>query len=190
MSQQAGLTVETLLARTEISDVVHRYATGIDRRDWPLFRSCFADEIDLDFTTWSGGEPRRMKGDDWVEGVRNSLSGFDATQHVSSNHVHTIEGSEATCVSYMMALHHIVDGADRLHLALGAVDDVVQRHHVGHAGRLRPLDRVHVVAAYVLGRVEARQRVADALDPVVALHPPRLAAAPGGEVQVDLLGEA
>ena len=119
MSQQAGLTVETLLTRTEISDVVHRYATGIDRRDWPLFRSCFADEIDLDFTTWSGGEPRRMKGDDWVEGVRNSLSGFDATQHVSSNHVHTIEGSEATCVSYMMALHHIVDGAERKMQAIG-----------------------------------------------------------------------
>jgi hypothetical protein len=119
MSQHAGLTVETLLARAEISDVVHRYATGIDRRDWPLFRSCFADEIDLDFTTWSGGEPRRMKADDWVEGVRNSLSGFDATQHVSSNHVHTIEGSEATCVSYMMALHNIVEGAERKMQAIG-----------------------------------------------------------------------
>jgi hypothetical protein len=113
------LTVEILLARAEVSDVVHRYATGIDRRDWPLYRSCFADELELDFTSWNGQPPRKTAADDWVDGVRNGLSGFDATQHVSSNHVHTITGVEATCVSYMMALHHIVDGAERKMQAIG-----------------------------------------------------------------------
>ena len=119
MSTGQSLTVEDLIARAEISDVVNRYATGIDRRNWALYRSIFADEVDFDFTTWSGGEPRRMKADDWVAGVRAGLSGFDATQHVSSNHVHTIEGEAATCVSYMMALHYLVEGGERRMQALG-----------------------------------------------------------------------
>ena len=115
----SAITVETLIARAEISDVVNRYATGIDRRDWALYRSIFADEVDLDFTTWSGGEPRRVVADDWVAGVRDGLSGFDATQHISSNHVHTIEGDAATCVSYMIALHHLVEGGERQMQGLG-----------------------------------------------------------------------
>lgn len=119
MPDTSSLTVETLLARAEISDVVHRYATGIDRRDWALFRSCFADEIEIDFETWNSLPARRLGGDDWVAGVRSGLSGFDATQHVSSNHVHTIAGPEATCVSYMMALHHIVEGDERKMQAIG-----------------------------------------------------------------------
>jgi hypothetical protein len=114
-----SLTLETLIARAEISDVVNRYATGIDRRDWGLYRSIFADEADFDFTTWSGGEPRRLKGDDWVAGVRDALSGFDATQHLSTNHVHTIEGDVATCVSYMIALHYLVIDGDRQMQGLG-----------------------------------------------------------------------
>jgi SnoaL-like domain len=114
-----SLTLETLVARAEISDVVNRYATGIDRRDWALYRSIFADEVDFDFTTWSGGEPRRLAADVWVANVRGGLSGFDATQHMSSNHVHTIEGDEATCVSYMVARHYlVVEGEGRMQ-ALG-----------------------------------------------------------------------
>jgi hypothetical protein len=99
------LTLETLVARAEVSEVVYRYATGIDRRDWALYRSIFADEVDIDFTTWSGGEPRRLAADAWVANVRDGPSGFDATQHMSSNQVHTIEGDKATCVSYMVARH-------------------------------------------------------------------------------------
>lgn len=128
MSATGGLTVETLIARAEVSDVVHRYATGIDRRDWRLYRSCFADHIDVDFTSWSGGEPGRMSADDWVGGVQTALTGFDATQHVSSNHVHVISGAEATCVSYMMALHHLVaDGARMMHAIGGYYTNRLRR---------------------------------------------------------------
>jgi hypothetical protein len=33
--------LQLLLDRAEISDVQLRYATGLDSRNWPLFRSCF-----------------------------------------------------------------------------------------------------------------------------------------------------
>jgi hypothetical protein len=43
------LRIQELLDRAEISDVVHRYATGLDTQNWPLLRSIFLDEIDMDF---------------------------------------------------------------------------------------------------------------------------------------------
>jgi hypothetical protein len=113
MPQTAPLTIETLIARAEISDVVNRYPTGIDRRDWALFRSCFEDEIDHDFESFTGIPLTHLVTDDWVASVRGGLSGFDATQHISTNHVHEIEGDQAACVSYMVALHYLVDGPER-----------------------------------------------------------------------------
>ena len=35
--------------KEQITEVLIRYATGIDSKDWPLFRSCWADEVDLDY---------------------------------------------------------------------------------------------------------------------------------------------
>ena len=119
MSASSKLDLDTLIARAEISDVVLRYATGIDRRDWKLFRSCFADEVELDFTSWSGGDVRISDAESWVAGVEGGLSGFDATQHISSNHVHQIDGDEATCVSYMIANHHVVEAGERMMHSIG-----------------------------------------------------------------------
>ena len=36
-------------ARGDIAEVLVRYATGIDRRDWTLFRTCFTDDCDADY---------------------------------------------------------------------------------------------------------------------------------------------
>jgi 3-phenylpropionate/cinnamic acid dioxygenase small subunit len=35
--------------RHDITDVLVRYATGIDSRDWSLFRSCFTDDCEADY---------------------------------------------------------------------------------------------------------------------------------------------
>ena len=35
--------------RVEVADVLVRYATGIDRRDWTAFRSCFAADCEADY---------------------------------------------------------------------------------------------------------------------------------------------
>lgn len=45
--------------RQDISDVLLRYATGIDRRDWELFRTAFTKHCELDcgeIGTWHGVE--------------------------------------------------------------------------------------------------------------------------------------
>lgn len=43
----------------EISAVLVRYASGIDRRDWDLFRSCFSPDCAIDYGeigAWNGPE--------------------------------------------------------------------------------------------------------------------------------------
>ena len=99
---------QRLLDRAEISDVQLRYATGVDMRDWPLYRSCFTEDLETDFTSAMGGEPQRMKAEHWVETARRVISGLKATQHMITNHVITFQGDdEATCVAYVQARHHL-----------------------------------------------------------------------------------
>jgi SnoaL-like domain len=82
--------------------------TGVDTRDWPLFRSCFTDEIENDSSSSAGGShPQLVNADDWVELVRRTINGMAATQHMITNHVITLEGDQATCVAYVQARHHL-----------------------------------------------------------------------------------
>lgn len=98
------MTLQTLLDRAEISDVFHRYALGVDTRDWALFRTCFTDDVEADFTSiWPG---LVVKGaDEWVSRARALVDGLDATQHIITNHTHDIRGDAARCTSYLQAQH-------------------------------------------------------------------------------------
>ncbi|MFI5044258.1 MAG: nuclear transport factor 2 family protein [Acidimicrobiales bacterium] len=43
----------------DVADVLVRYATGIDRRDWTLFRTCFTDDCEADYGdigVWTSAE--------------------------------------------------------------------------------------------------------------------------------------
>lgn len=113
-------TLENLIDRADIDDVIHSYATAVDNRDWTLLRSIFAEEVLFDVRSWTGGGPELLRTDDWVEKVAGMLSGFDATRHYSANHVHRIEGDEAVCVSNMIALHYLIEGETRgMHASFG-----------------------------------------------------------------------
>ena len=113
------LTVATLVDRVEISDRVLCYATAVDTRNWALYRSVFTENLTVDFSSWSGEPQKTLPVDEWVDQVRRTLSGFDATQHLSSNHVIDMSGDAATCVSYMVALHYLVEGGERLMHSIG-----------------------------------------------------------------------
>jgi hypothetical protein len=104
VSEQNAL--KTLLDRAAISDVLIAYASAVDRRNWALFRSLFTDRVFLDFRTFDPKLYREMPADELVE-ISKRVGAFDATQHISTNHVHTIDGDRATCVSYMQAGHFL-----------------------------------------------------------------------------------
>jgi hypothetical protein len=97
---------DRLHERQAIVDVVIRYATGVDMRDWELYRTCFTDECEFDFSSWNGRPATSMPAEDWVDAVRATNGNFESTQHLSTNHVVRFHSDdEATCVSYMQAQH-------------------------------------------------------------------------------------
>ncbi len=102
----APKTLRDLIDRARISDTLLNYATGVDRRDWALYRSIFADEVEFDFETWSGEPPKMIRADDWVGSVRETLAPFDATSHTITNHVIVLDGDVATVTGHMVAMHY------------------------------------------------------------------------------------
>lgn len=98
-------TLQDLIDRAAVFDVLLNYATGVDRRDWNLYRSIFIDEVYFDFSTWRGVK-MTMPAEDWVAEVKDTLGCFDATQHNITNPVITLDGDEATVTAYIVARHH------------------------------------------------------------------------------------
>ncbi len=95
-----------LVDRQAIVDVVVQYATGVDRRDWELYAACFTDPCEFDFSGWRGQPVLVTSPADWTAKVRATNGNFDATQHLSTNHVISFASTdEATCVSAMHAQH-------------------------------------------------------------------------------------
>jgi hypothetical protein len=92
--------LQLLVDRAAISDTVYGYATGLDRRDWKLYRSIFTDSIVMDFES-VGIPPGTFDADTWVRDAQRLFAGFSATQHTSSNHAHDVRGDEASCTSNM-----------------------------------------------------------------------------------------
>jgi hypothetical protein len=105
--------------RLDVAEVVYAYGTGIDTRDWPLYRSIFTDEIDVDFSSWDGSPARRMRADDWVAGVRPLFDNLDATQHSMSNPRVAVDGERATCVMYVQAAHFLANREGDAEFTLG-----------------------------------------------------------------------
>jgi len=96
---------QELVDRMEITDTSIRYATGVDHRDRDLYRSCFTDEIEFDFSAMGMGEPKKIRADEWVDQAFLIVSSFQSTQHIITNHVIRVDGDEATCVCYLQAQH-------------------------------------------------------------------------------------
>ncbi|MDE0943081.1 MAG: nuclear transport factor 2 family protein [Alphaproteobacteria bacterium] len=98
--------VQLLLDRADISQVLYTYATGVDTRDFDLLASCFTEDLEADFRSF--GSREIIKGrDNWLPIIRGTIEGLDATQHLTGNHVITVDGDSATLVAYLQALHRL-----------------------------------------------------------------------------------
>ena len=95
-----------------VAECVYRYATGVDTRDWAMYRSLFADEVEIDFSSYDPGlAPMTIAADDWVAGLKPLFEGLAATQHMMSNPLVDLEGDSAQITMYVRA-HHVFDAED------------------------------------------------------------------------------
>ena len=121
--------LQQLKDKADIQDTILKYATGIDTCNWTLYRSIFADEVAIDFSSYNGNPGTTMSGDDWAAGVQLMLPGFDATQHVLTNFVIDLDGDEAVATVYMKAEHFIANSeGDNSHTLGGYYVHRLKRH--------------------------------------------------------------
>ena len=107
--------------------VLLRYATGIDRRDWVLFRSCFTQDftgVYPGFGTWQGA-------DAITEFMRTAHAGLGPTLHRMSNFVIEGDGDTATSRSYVDAVLMPPNEGGEVHKAAGLYDDNLVRGDAG-----------------------------------------------------------
>jgi len=111
--------------RNAMIDSYNRYAQGLDSKDWPMVRSCFADEVFIDYGSISdptGSPDVARKSDDWLQILQGVINGFDITRHMITNHRPVISDSELACSAYLMADHVIFQDPA---VQLVSPDDVV-----------------------------------------------------------------
>ena len=119
--------------RQDISDVLVRYATGIDRRDWTLFRTIFTDDCELDY-----GEIGSWKGVDAVtEFMQQAHALAGHTMHRLTNQVITVNGDEAQSRTYIDALIMVGDTGSGVNAAGFYDDDFVRTERGWRIARRR-----------------------------------------------------
>jgi 3-phenylpropionate/cinnamic acid dioxygenase small subunit len=116
--------------RLDIADVLVRYATGIDRRDWELFRTCFTVDCVADYGDiglWHGV-------DEITDFMVQAHQDAGHTLHRITNPAVVPDGDGATARCYVDA---IVMGADNLAgvRAVGFYDDALMQ--TGHGWQIR-----------------------------------------------------
>jgi 3-phenylpropionate/cinnamic acid dioxygenase small subunit len=112
--------------RQDISEVLLRYATGIDRRDWPLFRTAFTADCELDYGeigTWHGVDAVT----DFME-TSHAMAGH--TMHRLTNQVIAVDGDKAEARTYVDGLIMFGEGNSGVN-AVGFYDDDIVRTDAG-----------------------------------------------------------
>jgi hypothetical protein len=112
-----------LFDRHAVHDVMHRYALAIDSKNWTALAEVFCDSITADFRSFGAKTVFEGKREVWVDNVRATIEGMDATQHLMANHCYQLisdgrselapgeqpteisEGALATGTTYIQALH-------------------------------------------------------------------------------------
>jgi hypothetical protein len=118
------VNVEEIADRLSIADVLYRYATALDTRDWALLEAVFARD-----GVYVMGARGEFAGVDAIaEKLSSVLGGYDSTQHLIGNPTIAVDGGRAHSTSSVRADHHWVDDAGAHTMELGGVyRDVLAR---------------------------------------------------------------
>ncbi|MFJ8026784.1 nuclear transport factor 2 family protein [Streptomyces sp. NPDC096311] len=132
--------LQWLVDRTEISETITRYFNALDLRDWQAMRATLDETLDLDFSELFGDPRAVLDSDAFIEFAQPLMGGFRATQHLSPNHVITIDGDSAEATAYMYAWHAVEapSGVENTYTLRGSYDISMRRTRNGwRMSRLR-----------------------------------------------------
>ncbi|MFI9555112.1 nuclear transport factor 2 family protein [Nonomuraea endophytica] len=95
--------------RLAIVEICTRMAWHTDQREWDRLAEVFADSVTLDYTSLNGGEPAVLTPEQIVGAWSGLLGAFDATQHLVTNHLVTVDDDTAVCTASFQATHRLAN---------------------------------------------------------------------------------
>lgn len=122
--------LQLIVDRLAIDDLLTRYATAVDRRDWDLYRTCFTDDAVIDYTSAGGIRGGLDEVAGWLAQV---MPVFSMTQHLVTNRAIEIAGDEARAESYFFNPLGLLgpDGKQVLYFDGGTYSDRLRRTEAG-----------------------------------------------------------
>ncbi len=107
ISARPDATLQWLVDRALISDLLYSFAASLDNKDWKQYADNFADGgyIELPDPQSTSGATFKLLKEHMLEKVPKSLGRYHATHHISANHQIAIDGDEAKSRSYLQAVH-------------------------------------------------------------------------------------
>lgn len=83
--------------RIDIIETINKFARHTDHRDWEALSGILAEEVYVDYTSLTGGEPGTMKSGDLIAVWQGMFASLTVSQHLISNHLVEADGTEAAC---------------------------------------------------------------------------------------------
>jgi 3-phenylpropionate/cinnamic acid dioxygenase small subunit len=141
LNEISAATWHRQIDRQDVEDLVLRYASGLDQRDWDLLGTCFAPYVVANYHVPLGDNLRSR--DELVDFLRRGVAHLDATAHYISNIVVSIADDTGTAVSYVQAQHvkRRTAGGSK-YLVAGIYHDQVRRTNEGWRIVLRDAEGV------------------------------------------------
>ena len=93
-SSQTQEALERIIDRQEIDDLLTRYATAVDTKDWELYETCFTEDAFIDYESAGGIKGKLPEIRAWLE---KTMAMFPTSQHMVINRELVIDGDAATC---------------------------------------------------------------------------------------------
>jgi 3-phenylpropionate/cinnamic acid dioxygenase small subunit len=98
-------TLESLVAKQQIVDLVTELFVATDQRDWAAVKRCFADRVLFDMSSMGAGPATHRTPDEIAGGWAEGLKGVEALHHQAGNFRVAVYEGRATASCYGVAFH-------------------------------------------------------------------------------------
>lgn len=137
---------------------VNEIGRAADMRDWSRLREQFSDEVLVDYTSLTGGQPARINADDLIASWQAFLPGFTVTQHMVASHRVSVNGERATVLSQFIATHRLAGATGGELWTLGGH----YRHSLRKIGAAWKVDAITMTWSWQTGNTELPKLAAQA----------------------------
>jgi hypothetical protein len=152
--------------RLAVVDAISRLCRAFDERDWKTMRSCLADTLFTDYSSFRGTPPTRLAAEEFVRLRQSGLTGL-RTQHLCFNHLVTIEDEGAHAHAHARCLCYFI-----IHRWPEQANDTRFLHTYGyyHFGLVKATATATATATEERWLIESIEQIAIRSDGTLELH--------------------